>query len=186
MCTQTTVSTRESHLSHVIDPHDDQPTFEELRAARIDDCHSRPVALDRLGDRLIPDGVSGEVEVVEEESADGSERLRDRAAAVARGHAHDAKAFPGELIGNGTGIESELEQRLRVIGLAEDRHVARSQLLAAPIEVIAVLVGDEHRVEAADDVPSGHRQAGGRIADRVARVLDWWPDSRVVEHRIDE
>ena len=69
-------------LAHVIDAHDDQAALEEFRAARVDDRDAWQVALDRLGDALVPDGVAGDVEVVDEKAADRSEFLRGRAVAV--------------------------------------------------------------------------------------------------------
>ena len=82
------------HLAHVVDAHDDEAAFRELRAARIDDRDSRTVPLDRLRHCLVPDRVAGEVEAVEHEPADRRERLRDRSRPVPCRRSRDAAALP--------------------------------------------------------------------------------------------
>ena len=84
-------------------------------------------------------------------------------------------------------VDAELAQRGLVLRLAEDGHVARHQLLAARVEVVAVAVGDDHRVEAARR-PARPGTASGTVGFGTwLRVARRWPASRhVVEHRIDE
>ena len=98
----------------------------------------------------------------------------------------DREAVPRERVRDGTRIEPELAQRLLVLGLAEDRHVAREQLLGARVEVVAVPMRDDDRVETANDLLGRERQRHGRVCHRVARLLDRWSCAHVVEHRIHE
>ena len=172
-------------LAHVVGAHHDESALDELGAARVHDGDARPVARDRLLDLLVPDGVAGEVEVVEDEAAHRREELGDPAEPCARG-ARDAQAVPLERVVDRPRIEPELAQRLLVLRLAEDGNVARQQLLAARVEVVAVPVRHDDGVEAADDLLRRERQRRGRIRHRVARPLDRRPRAHVVEHRIDQ
>jgi hypothetical protein len=65
------------HLTNVVDAHDEQASFDELGAARVDDRYPRPVSLDRLRDSFVPDRVARDVHIVEEEAADRSQLLCD-------------------------------------------------------------------------------------------------------------
>ena len=84
------------HFPDVVDSHDDEPALGELRSAGVHDRDARPVALDRLGDALVPDGVAGEVEVVEHEAADGREQLGHPSRSVPRGRSRDPEPVPLE------------------------------------------------------------------------------------------
>ncbi len=68
---------------------------------------------------------------------------------------------------DGSRVEAEIAERLLVLGLAEDRHVAREQLLRARVEVVAVAVRDDHGVEPANDLLRGERQRHGRVRHGV-------------------
>ena len=116
-------------LAHVVDAHDDEPALEELGAAGVHDGDAWSVALDRLLDALVPDRVAGEVEVVEHEAADGREQLGDAPAAVSCRGSRDAEPVPIERVVDRARVEPEVAQRLLVLRLAEDRDVARQQLL---------------------------------------------------------
>ena len=107
-------------------------------------------------------------------------------AAVACRSPRDREALPRERVGHGTCIEPELAQRLLVLWLAEDRHIARQELLGARVEVVAVPMRDDDRVETANDLLGRERQRHGRVRDLVARLLDRWSRTHVVEHRIHE
>jgi hypothetical protein len=174
------------HLADVLDPHDDEPALDKAGAARVHDRDARPVALDRRLDALVPDGVAGKVEIVEHEAADRAEELRHPAGAVARGRASQRDPVPLERVVDRARVEGERAKRLLVLGLAEDGHVPRQELLGARVEVVAVAVRDEDGVEPADHLLRRERQRHGGVPDRVRRLLDRRPGARVVEHRVDE
>ena len=56
-------------------------------------------------------------------------------------------------------------------GWQKTGHVAREQLLGARVEVVAVAVGDDHGVDAANDLLRGKRQRHGRVRRRGSRVF---------------
>ena len=95
-------------FSHVVDPHDDQPALEELRARCVHDGDARAVARDRLLDALVPDSVAREVEVVEHEPADRPEELGHAPVPVARRRARDREPVPVERVVDGARVEPEL------------------------------------------------------------------------------
>ena len=105
---------------------------------------------------------------------------------MARRRSRDREAVPVELVGDRASVEPELAERLLVLGLAEDRNVARQQLLAARVEMVAVPMRDDHGVEPAHDLLGRKRQRHRRVRDLVARLLDRRSCAHVVEHRIDE
>ena len=172
-------------LAHVVDAHDDEAALLELRAAGIDDGDARFVAHDRLLDALVPDRVSGHVEVVEHESADGREELRHLSGSVPARCPHDPQPIPVERIGDRTRVQPELAKRLLVLGLTEDRHVAWEEPFCGSVQVVAVPVGHEDRIESANDLLRGERQRHGRVRARVAGALDRGTCPGVVEHGID-
>ena len=114
----------------------------------------------------------GEVELVEDEAADRAEQLGDRSRAVASRRADDADAVPEPLVHDRLGVETELAERILVLGLAEDREFMRDQLGAATVEMVAVAVRDDDGIEIAHDVLRGHRQRyqGVRCGLRVFSI----------------
>ena len=152
MWTATTIGTRAATSRTSSAPMTIEPTFRELGAAGVDDRDAWSTALDRLGDSLVPDRVAGEVEIVEDEAADRAEQLGDRSRAVASRRADDADAVPHPLVHDRLRVETELAERIFVLGLAEDRDLARDQLGAATVEMVAVAVRDDDGVEVAHDV----------------------------------
>ena len=75
---------------------------------------------------------------------------------------------------------------LAVGGLAEDRPVAREELLAGRVEMVAVEVSDKGGVEVADEFLGRKRQRHERVAERRLRVLDERPHTSVVECGVNE
>ena len=173
-------------LAHVIGAHDDEPALDELGSAGIHDGDARSMPLDRLLDLLVPDRVSGKVEVAEHEATDGREKLRDASAAVARRCPRDREAVPRERVLDGANVKPERAKRLLVLRLAEDRHVARQQFLRTGVEVVSVTMRDDHGVEPANDLLAREWQGHRRVRNLVAGLLDRWSCTHVVEHRIDE
>ena len=152
----------------------------------VHDGDTRPVPLDRHLDLLVPDRVAGEVEVVEDEAAHRREQLGDASAAVACRSSRDREAVPRERVRDRTCIEPELAQRLLVLGLAEDRDVARQELLGARVEVVAVPMRDDDRVEPANDLLGRERQAarsGSRPGCASARSAAARPRRRASDPR---
>ena len=157
MCTRRPSATRAATSRTSSIAHHDQPAFEELRAARVDDRDARPIALDRLGDSLVPDGVAGEVEVVEDEAADGREQLGDPPRTVAGRRAHDPHAVPFDLVLDGLSVEAE--RRGAPPRPRAGRRRARSRgssSSARAVEMIAVTVRDDDGVEAPNDSSAGN------------------------------
>ena len=85
-----------------------------------------------------------------------------------------------------TNVQPEPAKRLLVLRLAEDRHVARQQLLRTRVEVVSVPMRDDDRVEPANDLLGREWQGHRRVRNLVAGLLDRWSGTHVVEHRIDE
>ena len=77
-------------------------------------------------------------------------------------------------------------QALRVVGLAEQRQVVREQFARGRVPVVAVEVGEEHGVDAGDDLLRGQRQVDERIRARVGRVRDGLARAGGVQLRVDE
>ena len=186
MWTATTDLHARGDLAHVVHAHHDQPALRELRAPRIDDGDPRAVGRDRLGDALVPDSVACKIEIVENEAADWGERLCESTGPVARRHPSDVDAAPFQLVGHSPRIEPDVAQRLLVLGLTQDGNVPRHELLGPGVEVVAMAVGDEHRVDVADDVFGSERQWDERVGSRVARTFDGRPGAGVVERRVYE
>ena len=105
-CTATTRHARRD-LADVLDPHDDEAAFEERGAAGVDDGDARPEALDGRLDAVVPDRVAGEVELVEDESADRREGVGDRARSVLSGDAMQRQAVPVERVADRVHVEPE-------------------------------------------------------------------------------
>ena len=159
-----------SHLSHVVDSHDDEPALGELGSAGVHDRDARPVALDRLGDGLVPDGVAGQVEVVEHEAADGRKQLGHPSRSVPRGRSRDPEPVPLERLHHRPRREAECTKRLLVLRLAEDWDVARKELLRPSVEVVAMPVRHENGVDPAHDLLGRERQGHGRGSATWFRV----------------
>ncbi len=173
-------------LPDVVDPHHDQPALDERGATGVDDRHARLEALDRLLDASVPDGVARQVEVVQDEAADGSEVVRDLAEAVLRGHPLQGHPVPVEGVVDRPGVEPQVAERGLVLRLAEDRQVARQQPHGGVVEMILVPMCHEDRGKPLHDLLRGERQLDGGVADRVGGVLDRGAGARRIEHRIHE
>jgi hypothetical protein len=77
-------------------------------------------------------------------------------------------------------------ERVLVLRLAEDGHVAGDEPRARLVEMVLVQVRDDHGVQSADDLLGGHRQRHERVRNLFRRVFDRRPGAGVVEHRLDE
>ena len=173
-------------LADVVDAHDDQVAVQELGAAGVHDGDARPVPLDRLLDTLVPDGVAGDVDVVEHEAAHRPELVGDRSEAVSCRGTDDTEPLPVDLVGNWASLEPQFAQWLLVLGLTEDGKVARQQLSSPAVEVVPVSVRHEDGVEPLDDLLGRKGQRHGGIRNWIRRVGYRWAGSDLVEHRVDE
>ena len=144
------------------------------------------MARDRLLNLLAPDRVAGEVEAVQDEAAHGPERGAEVAGPVTATRAGDREPPPVERGLHRGRLQAELDKMRLVLGLAEDGHVARQQPRPRLVQMVAVEMGDDRRIDPADDVLGGHRQRHERVRQLVGCVLDRRPGAGVVEHRVDE
>ena len=147
---------------------------------------ARCESLDRLLDGLVPDGVSGEVEVVEDEAAHRRQRVAHRAEAVPRRRAIDREPVPVDVLVDRPHVEPDRAEPILVLGLAEDGNVAGQQPLGGLVEVILVTVRHEDGVEAGDDLLGREREFDRRVANGVRGLLDRRSGTGRVEHRIDQ
>src|SRR4029453_1963763 len=105
---------------------------------------------------------------------------------MASGTPRDAQALPLGRALDRADVEAEFAERFLVLGLAEDGHVAREELLSTRVEVIAVAVRDDDGVESADDLLRGKWERDGRVPNLRDGALDRRARAGVVQHRIDD
>ena len=147
---------------------------------------ARCESLDRLLDGPVPDGVSGEVEVVEDEAAHRRQRVGHRAEAVPRRRAMEREPVPVDVLVDRPHVEPDRAEPILVLGLAEDGNVAGQQPLGGLVEVILVTVRHEDGVETGDDLFGREREFDRRVANGVRGLLDRRSGTGRVEHRIDQ
>jgi DNA-binding response OmpR family regulator len=187
---------RAGHLARergdVVVVHHDRAARVEPGRAGVDHDHVRLVLGDRGADLVAQDRVARDVERRllrrgQHEPADRCHRVADLADAVLAFRARDQDVAEGRVAMHGPHVGEPVGvQALGVVRLAEERHLAIQQLAGGVVEVVAVQMGHEQRVDAFDDLLRGDRQVAQRVGPRVRRVRHRGARAGGIELRVDQ
>jgi HAD superfamily hydrolase (TIGR01509 family) len=176
---------RRAYRAYVAHCHHDRIALVEPRAAGVDHHRVRAVLLDRLAHLVAPDRVARDIEPVDDEARDRTERRAELAGSVPAPGQHEVEAEPAS-VGVVDLREAALAEGVRALGLRQQWQVARQELSGDVVEVVAVQVRHDAAIDPAHDLFGGHRELHERVRDRVRRVVDGRCRACVAKHRVDQ
>ena len=173
-------------MTDIVDVHRDWPALDKLGGTGVDHDAVGVVAVQCLGDGVVPDGVAGEVQALlafEDEPGDRGHLLGEFAVAVPGRCPGDLDTRVGTApLNRADVLEAVLAKGRRLGRLTEDRVVGGQPVDGRVVEVVAVAVGNEDSVVRQPDVGGGDE----RVLAVVRRVGDRRDRPRLAQHRVDE